>query len=289
MPDDNGAAAARIEAVLAHPRFAEARAAYIDGYLAVYSGDPGLNKLLAEGSRHVIITFVMCLSAASRKDDPATWLTLSKLQDTVVAYQVGSPGLVEAIVNRMLDRGLLSSTPSPHDRRMRILAPTPALAAHDRDLIIAQGGPCAMLIPSPPVARASLCDPAFHNALRIASVAAFGDAMAMMMRNAPIMLFIARDSGLMALYSMLASARQSADGRLSTLTYQEIADRFGVSRTHIRDMVAEAEAAGFMRARAPGGAAVELLAPLHPAIDRFIADAMALFVDCCERAALGAS
>lgn len=286
MPEANDAAAARVETILAHPRFPEARQAYIDSYLAIYSGDPGLNKLLAEGSRHVIITFVMCLSAASREDDPATWLTLSKLQDIVVAHQVGSPGLVETIVNRMLDRGLLSSTPSPHDRRMRILAPTPALTAHDRDLIMAQGRACAVVTPSTAVTRAAECDPAIHSALRIASAAAFGEAMAMLMRNAGIMLFIERDSGLMALYAMLSSARQSADGRLSTLSYQEIADRFGVSRTHIRDMVAEAEAAGLMRARAAGGAAVELLAPLDATVDRFIADAMGLFADCCERAAL---
>lgn len=274
----------RRDAILAHPRFAEARQAYVDGYLEVFSGDPALNKLLAEGARHVIITFVLCLSAASRDDEPATWVTLSKLQDTVVAHQVGSPGLVEAIVNRMLDRGLLTSTPAPADRRVRILSPTAALRAHDRDLIVAQGRPCAMVLPSPAVERAVTCDPAFQQAIRVASVAAFGEAMAMMMRHPQMMQFIARDSGLMALYAMMASARGSPDGRVSSVSYQDIGDRFGISRTHVRDMAAEAEAAGFMRIHAAGGAAVELLPPLWQAIDDFLADAMALFADCCEQA-----
>lgn len=274
-----------IDAILAHPRFAEARHSFIDGYLALYSGDPGLNKLLAEGARHVVITFAICLSAAQRDDDSITWLTLGKLQEVVAAHQVGSPGLVEAIVTRMLDRGLLTSTPAESDRRKRILAPTASLLAHDRDLIIAQARAAAMVLPSPALEQAVACSPEFQLAFRAAAVASFGAAMEMLMRHPAMMLFIARDSGQMALYAMLASARASPDGSMSTVPYSEIADRFGVSRTHIRDMVLEAEAAGLMLASKSSGTMVELLPPLQTATDRFLADAMLLFAECCERAA----
>ena len=85
---------ASAEKLLAHPRFAEARKAYIDGYLGLYSGEPVLSKLLLEGARHVIITFVVCLSAGQREDAPATWLTLGKLQDDPRTASLGGQPLM---------------------------------------------------------------------------------------------------------------------------------------------------------------------------------------------------
>lgn len=289
MPQTADLRATRIDAILAHPRFAEARRVQIEGYLALYSGDPALNKLLVEGARHVIFTFVVCLAASQRDDDPATWLTLGKLQDVVAAYQVGSPGLVEALVTRMLDRGLLTSTPAPTDRRKRILAPTEALLMHDRDLLAVQAAPCAIIANAPGLTLVMARDPSFQQAQRIASLAAFADAMVLLGANPQMMaLFVARDSGLLALYMLLSSALASPSGNVSTVTYQQIADRFGISRTHVRDLVTDAEAAGLMRATdEAGGANVEMLPPLWPVVDRWIAGCMELFAECCERAQAG--
>ena len=97
--------------------------------------------------------------------------------------------------------------------------------------------------------------------------------------------FVARDSGLLALYMMLSSALASPGGDVSTVPYQQIADRFGVSRTHIRELVACAENAGLMRVTSAGGTtAVEMLSPIWPLADRWIAGCMELFVQCCDRA-----
>lgn len=274
----------RIAALLAHPRFPEARRLQIDGYLSLYAGEAALNKLLLESARHLVVTFVVCLAARHRDDDPDTWLTLTRLQDIVTGHQVGSPSLVEAIVARMIDRGLLTSTPAPGDRRKRILAPTQALMAHDRDLIVVQAAPCMLLAPSPGLALAMARDTAFQNAARIASVDAFGDAMAMLAEHRDMMLFMARDSGLMALYMLLASAEASPGRRTSSVSYQEIADRFGVSRTHVRDMVRDAEHAGLVSITAEGGAGIEIAPRLWRMVDHWIAACMELFMECCMRA-----
>ena len=291
MPQSPDLRAARVDAILAHPRFPEARRVQIDGYLALYSGDPTLNKLLVEGARHVIFTFVVCLAAGQRDGDPATWLTLGRLQDVVTAHQVGSPGLVEALVTRMLDRGLLTSTPAPGDRRKRILAPTEALLMHDRDLLAVQAAPCAIIANAPGLILAMARDPAFQQAQRVASLAAFADAMVLLGANPQMMaLFVARDSGLLALYMLLSSALASPSGTFATVSYQHIADRFGISRTHVRDLVADAEAAGFMRATGEAvGTRAEILPPLWPVVDRWIAGCMELFAECCERAHVGAA
>ena len=274
----------RIDAVLCHPRFREARRRYIEGYLAFYSGDPALNKLMAEAARHVIVTFVICLTAASRDDDPNSWLTLGKLQDEVERHQVGSSGLVESIVSRMLDRDLLTAAPTARDRRKRILAPTAELLRLDRDILVAQAIPAEMVLPSPAMTRAVACDPQFQRAHRAFAVNAFGMAMEFFARNAEAMRFIAHDSGLMVLFSLLASAARSPGGDLSTISYQEMTDRFGISRTHARDMIEEAAGAGWVRVSEPGGAAVQLTPTLMRIADRYVADAMDFFAYCCEEA-----
>jgi len=276
-----------VEEILAHPRFLEARDAYIAGYLRIYSGDAALNKLLAEAARHVIITFVICLGAASRKNDPDTWLTLAKLQQCVEEHKVGSAGLVEAIVARMLDWGLLAASRPKADRRKRILMPTPQLLKHDRDIIIAQAMATRMVMPSASMALAVQCDPEFQRHFRALSVAAFGPAVEMLARHPEIMTFYKRDSGQMILFSLLSSALSSPEGNLSTITYQEMTVRFGVSRTHARDTVAEAKAAGLVRVIKRGGSKIEITPRLWDATHRFLADAMALFAACGEDSASG--
>lgn len=269
--------AERSAAILAHPRYAEARRAFIDGYLGLFSDKPALNKLLVEGSRHAIIMFAICLAAEQRDDDPETWLTLGRLQDVVVAHQVGSPGLVEALVSRMLDKGLLAARPAPGDRRKRLLAPTPAMLEHDLEIMTAQAAALVLLEPSAANRHAAARDPAFQRAYRVASVAAFGEAMAMMANHIEmVQLFLNRDSGYLVLLCLDASAAAARDGRTSTVPYREIADRFGISRAHVHNIVADAEAAGLLRVAAPGGGAVELLPRLDAMHDRLIADCMTI-------------
>lgn len=282
--DSKSVAEARRSALLGHPRFAEARRAHILGYIDVYSGEPTLNKLLAEASRHVIITFVMCLDAAHQPHDPATWLTLGKLQDVVEAHRVGSPGLVEAIVQRMLDRGLLSSRPAPGDRRKRILAPTEAMLEHDLDLLVTQARPCALIAPNPALERALQRDRDFQRAARQASLAQFGDAMALLQRHPLVTALIMRDSGLMVLLSLMASALEAPDGSTASSSYSDIAARFGISRSHARDIVVDAEKTGLVRILGSGGAEVQLLPRLWQIYDPWLADCMLLFDDCCRQA-----
>ena len=51
-----------------------------------------------------------------------------------------------------------------------------------------------------------------------------------------------------------------------------IGDRFGVSRSHVRNIVEDAETAGLMRVVASGGAGVELLPAFMDKHDRYFAD-----------------
>ena len=225
---------------------------------------------------------LLCLDAAQCEDDPDSWLTLAKLKDVIATNQVASPGLVEAIVQRMLDRGLLSAEPAPTDRRKRILRVTEPLLRHDLELIEAQARPCALIMPSAALDLALAHDRRFQRAVRLASVGMFQDAMGMLAEHPEIVGgFALRDSGQLVLLCLLESALASTDGHMSTASYQAIADRLGISRTHVREMVADAEAAGPVRMLVQGGGSVEIMPRLWPLHDRFLAACMELFDRCC--------
>ena len=69
---------------------------------------------------------------------------------------------------------------------------------------------------------------------------------------------------------------------------QKLADlgtRFGVSRTHVRKLLVEAEELDLVRLTKSGGQFVELLPPVLQAFDRLVADAMSGF-DLCYQLAL---
>ena len=275
--------AERIDAVLANPRFGEARRCYIENYINLYAHDPALNKLMAEAARHVIVTFIICMSAAAT-EDPESWPTLGKLQDEVEKHGVGSAGLVENIVSRMLDRGLLNARAALGDRRKRVLSPTPLLLRLDREILLAQAIPTAMLFPGPAMDRAVACGQDYQRTSRAISMRVFGMAMEFFARNADAMHFIARDSGLMVLFSILSSAGNSAGKNISTISYQELTDRFGISRTHARSLIDEAEVRGWVEVNERGGVSITIKPALTAIADRYIADAMQFFAYCCDEA-----
>jgi DNA-binding transcriptional MocR family regulator len=99
---------------------------------------------------------------------------------------------------------------------------------------------------------------------------ALPQAMAFM-RHAPFMMFLARDAGYLA-FLLVAQAELSKSDRGPSFT--SMSDDLGVSRTHIRNLFVEAEAAGYVRLGARRRP-VEILPPPWEAYDRFVADVQA--------------
>jgi DNA-binding IclR family transcriptional regulator len=62
----------------------------------------------------------------------------------------------------------------------------------------------------------------------------------------------------------------------AAVAYADVADRFGVSRTHVRQLLVAAEEAGLVKLHARGGRRVELLPRLWSSYDRSIAGGMYL-------------
>ena len=214
---------------------------------------------------------VLALHAAYEEQARETWPTMQRLKQLLQLYGVSSPRRIEDIVARFVETGYLESRVSPSDRRVRPLAPSDRMVAHDLDWLAAYYKPLALLYPDPGYAAPLGRDRTYREAHRRVSMELAPYAAQLMDRNAPIMLFMCRDAGMMILLKLLALAEATPDAA-ARVSFAAIGDPFGISRTHVRNTLQDAERAGLVSLTE---GSIALLPPLFAAIDRFLADTMA--------------
>lgn len=259
------------EEILGHPAFIEARRVWVDGMLGLYENNPFLSRLLAVTQRSAVFFNTLVLAAAHDPDDRSTWPTIGLLQETMIPYQVSSRRSIEAIVARFVETGYITRQPVTVDHRVRLLTPTEKMIAHDLDWLKVYYSPLALMFPArgyaPPMRR----DPAFRTALRRVGRPSITEGVKVLTSNPTITFIMNRDAGMMILIKLVQTG--AAHG-VSPVGFGDLADRFGISRTHVRRLLRDAEAEGLLRL-SPDGVALEL--PLVRSFDRFLADCMAGF------------
>lgn len=260
------------EDILAHPRFAAARRAYVDAILGLYEHDPFMNRLLIEAGRSVIFFSLLGLHAAYDEGNRATWPTMRLLQQTIRAYDVSSPRRVHDIVARFVETGYLKSDVAPADRRARILTPTDKMLAHDYDWLAAFYSPLEVLFPDPGYGPPMRRDPAYQKAHRKVGRVMHAYAARLMADNPAVMLFMGREAASLILYKLVQRAGEAPGGARRRTFFADIAGRFGISRTHVRATLQDAEKAGLVQM---SERSIVIEPPLIAAFDRFVADTMA--------------
>jgi DNA-binding MarR family transcriptional regulator len=225
--------------------------------------------------RNILFVVIMCLHARHDEDDRDTWPTLQLVKDSMTAFGLASPRRVADLVSRLVKTRYLEQQVSPHDRRARILVPTPRMIAQDQDWLISHYVPLQVMFPDPGYAPIMGRDPAFQLQQRLVAATLFPMAAGLMQRNPLILHFLRREAGIMLLIKLMQLAGPSPDTSRE-ISYSDIGDRFGVSRTQVRKLMQEAEAHGLVHVMPRGtGQVVRLTGKLVQAFDHFIADGMA--------------
>src|ERR1700722_18126866 len=262
------------EEILTHPRFVPARNAFVDVVLAVYAGDPFLTRLILEAGRFVTFGNIMCLHTRYDEADRSTWQTMGRLKESMLQFGMSSPRRVEALIARLVHSGFLEMVPSRQDRRARILTPTERMIDQDLDWLGAHYLPLHVLFPDAGYAPMVRRDRSFQMAQRLVSMDFFGLGANILASNPGIMLFLGRDAGVMILIKLIQMKHAAKHGSQTGLPYSDIGARFGVSRTHVREVLLEAERAGFVQLSGPGSQLVQLTPAVMQVFDRFTADSM---------------
>jgi DNA-binding transcriptional ArsR family regulator len=264
-----------LEEILENPRFPEARKLYLDRFLGVYGHDPFLVRLLIESGRFLVYHLAVVLDAGQDPARRETWFTVGRLKQHIAASGLGaSARQVDHLVARLREVGFLDVVPSDKDRRLRFLKPTEKMLAHDRDWLAAHYAPLTLLCPHNDYGPVMRRDPAFQVLHRRAAMAFWPLGMKLLASVPDMMLFFYRAGGHMVLAALLQSALADPDLPHTAVPYADIGDRFGVSRTHVRQLLVAAQDAGLVNLRARGGHRVEILPRLWESYDRSIAGGM---------------
>ena len=257
--------------ILAHPRFAEARRAHIDALVGLFAGDRFVTRMMADAGVITLRGFLAGFHAAYDENDRTTWATPGQLQKLIVERGFASARRLDDLMARFRQAGYVVSVMSPVDKRIRILRPTERLLAHDRAHLAVYHRFLHDLYPDRGYDWALRQDPRVQLAIRKAAFYALPQALAFM-RHVPIMMFLARDAGYLA---FLLAAQAELSDRDRGPSFTSMSADLGVSRTHIRNLFVEAEAAGYVRLGRKRSRQVEIMPPLWEAYDRFVADVQA--------------
>jgi DNA-binding MarR family transcriptional regulator/DNA-binding transcriptional regulator YhcF (GntR family) len=254
--------------ILAHPRFAAARRAHVDALVGLFAGDRFVTRLMADAGAIALRGLLAGFHAAYDESNRATWATPGQVRKLIAERGLASPRRVDDLLARFRQAGYVVPGASPNDRRVRILRPSERLLAHDRDHLAVYHRFLHDLYPERGYEWALRKDARVQLAVRRAAFHALPQAFAFM-RHRPFMLLLSRDAGYLA---FLLVAQATLSGGEHRPSFTAVAEPLGVSRTHVRNLFVEAEAAGYVRLGRGGGGLVEIMPSMWEAYDRFLAD-----------------
>jgi DNA-binding MarR family transcriptional regulator len=263
------------EEIVDHPRLPQARRAYLASFSDVYGGDPFLVRLLLQAGRFLVFHSAAVLEAAQDPSRRETWFTVAALKQQLGMYGFASPRQVDHLLARLCEVGFIERSRSPDDGRVKLLATTNKLRSHHTEWLAAHYVPLARLYPDHDYSPVLSRDRAFH-LLHCRACQPFNPVAARLMMKLPdTLLFFAHAAGPLIQNAVLKIAMDAGDPA-AAVPYMDVADRFGVSRTHVRNLMNSAQSAGLVRIIGRGGRSIEILPRHWASYDRGLAVGMYL-------------
>ena len=261
--------------IRSHPSFQEAHDCLVDGLLSLYGNNRVLLRGLTEFVRAVSFMVIICLDALNEPEDSETWVTLSRLRDALKTMGITDARRISNIVNGLELDGFLTREISTVDRRTRILKPTEKMLETDRDWLAVFHAPLALLYPDEPAFKAALAlDPAYQAAYRRISLSTLGLANRISQDNPIIGFFLSHNVGIRVLMALASMVRGKPDVRTLPGFYTAAAERAGVSRTHVSNLMQESANRRYVALSIPAGHYVEMLPILQDALAQWISDSL---------------
>ncbi len=261
-------------AILAHPDFPAARRVFIAEQTKVYAVDAFPGRFGADVGRVTTLAIIVCLYANYDPADRETWPTLNKLKTTVARFGFASPRLIDAFVARLVRTGDLELEKRPGDSRVRFIRPTERLLAWDREWMASHYAALEILYPDPGFPYARERDAAFQAAHARGAIEAFDGIIAMIWSNMDLVYILSSTSALIVLLSVMEMTGSGAESTFREVDLGRVAPHFGVSRSHIRNILAVAESKGFLARSGSRNMLYQLTPSFLAAFDRFIADSL---------------
>jgi AraC-like DNA-binding protein len=286
-PDDPPFAvdAKSLAALQAHPRFNDAWRIAITGFIEMWQRNRLLNTVVNDRGRLLIGLYAVYFHLLTWPNDARTGLTMSRMVALCSEQKFCSPGRAKAILMLMRMFGYLAPASGEADRRLRRLVPTERLMALHRERNRRIFGATAVVMPECAEAFAAQSHPDF-TALFVHRYCEQLLAGFRFIDVVPdLQLFIERNGGTMVLCSLLlAGGADESFPPISpvTISASALSRRFGVSRSHVRRLLQDAERQELLQRLE--GDRIRLVPRLTQASSDFIGTQFLLVAHCAQGA-----
>lgn len=230
-----------------HPQFYRAMASFSLMAIRLYQG-PGVARFLVNETARTLIANLCIVFDTLSEDDPSLSLTVSRIQDACERLGVASRGRVYAFL-KMMELGNYIQTQPGADRRTRRLVPSPQFVEH-LDTIVKAMLEGADIVLADPICAARYTDPAVRRRFIQAAGLDILAGFAPWNHYEDMRPFTARDGGFHIISVILQQAgafdHDIAGGKHVSVSLADLARRHNLSRSHLRQLLADAEAHGLI-------------------------------------------
>ncbi|SUB02432.1 Uncharacterised protein [Pannonibacter phragmitetus] len=282
------------------------RDAVVQNLVSLFRGDYLLARLMLEEGRFMVFQAILCLSAAQNPEDRDSWLTLGRLQARLSSSGMTSRNRIEALVAIFERYGFIERRKAEEDLRISILMPTARMWSADALFTGMHLSPLCLqpdqgdqsAAASQLLARLSHtgetgsgangslhqhADPmapawsersiapatAGHRNWRRGFAPLLQDYFSMRMQHRSVSALAERDGGYLTLLMLLHEAAQTGSSRIQ-MGYEAISEHAGISRTHARLLMEQAETLGLVQLHARGGRDIEVRQSAWDAMDSWL-------------------
>jgi DNA-binding MarR family transcriptional regulator len=270
---DPGADHITVDGVRGHPRFEDAKAALIDGLAGLYLDDWRLRGLV-EYERGVTFMLIVSLDAARDPEDEGGGVPMQVLNDVLPTMGIAPGRRIADLAANLRRDGMLQSVPAPNDGRARLLRATPRAIAADCEWIRVFHQPLTLLRPEVDYRPALGHDRGYQRAFRLAGLRTLDIANEIMSANPPMDYFVQESVGFRVLMILMQSIRGSAENRSSSGFFSRAAQKGGMSRTHVKNVLTKAADLGYVAFSERPGDYVEVRPVMVEAFDRWTAESL---------------
>jgi hypothetical protein len=277
---DRDALHASADALVADPRFAQTRIEFIEQWLWSFDAHPVTQRVVRDTPLYLLLVFALFLHHRRDPVRSSSGITLTALRGLYAhgtSQRVfASPSRVRDMLQRAEHAGLLEparATPGRSiDRRVRRLEPTPlAWQIFGRWIVAFLRGSARMLRPPVPVDEHTVLDEQAVGAVFCHRIAAYlHDRFVLTERCAPVQEFMLRDHGYLVFLRLMHTVRAEGGRYVARAPVGELAERFEVARATVRNVLAQAQAAGQLEYER-GGLRVVLSPAFHAVAQRWLA------------------
>jgi hypothetical protein len=277
-----------VQALRAHPAFAQTARNVATGLVEHYKGNRLLNTIVNDRGRVLVGYFALYLHFFGLPGERSPGLTVSRMKKLCSDLGICSPGRAETMLILMRMFGQLETAPSAADRRTKILVPSRRLLESVQVRWLMQFNAMAQVLPEIAPAMAMVRRPEFAAALVRRLAERFLAGMRLIEHSPGFELFADRNAGVMIAYSLLLAGEPGdrfPPQQPVKLSISAVARRFGVSRVHVRTLLRDAEEQGYLRRSGAAEGEVLLLPRFVDGTLDFIASTFLYLGHCAVTAA----